>query len=159
MHAWSKRKSSNQMFFRCKNAILGDLGDLILSYLAGWALTGGASCSSPQIKKRKKTSFGSMGNRIGTRVVTSCLVIIMFLLLGLTRMQEGKSHLSSQVKEEDTLYDRLKLNHPIHSSRKELRRQVHEGGFQCPNSSPRGFVSTVLGVPTVKRDVQSYLVS
>ena len=63
-----------------------------------------------------------MGNRIGTRVVTSCLVIIMFLLLGLTRMQEGTSDLSRQVKEEDTLYDRLKLTHPIHSSRKELRR-------------------------------------
>ena len=100
-----------------------------------------------------------MGNQIGTRVVKSCLVIIMFVLLGLTRMQEGTSDLSSQVKEEDTLYDRLKLNHPIHSSRKELRRQVHKGGFQCPNSSPRGFVSTVLGVPTVKRYVQSYLVS
>ena len=100
-----------------------------------------------------------MGNRIGTRVVTSCLVILTFVFLGLTRIEEGTSDLSSKVKEEDTLYDRLKLNHPIHSSRKELRRQVHKGGFQCPNSSPRGFVSTVLGVPTVKREVQSYLVS
>ena len=76
-------------------------------------------------------------------------------------MQEGTPDLSGQEKEEDTLYDRLKLNHPIHSTRKELRRQVHKGGFQCLTtiSSPRGFVSTVLGVPTVKRDVQSYLVS
>ena len=86
-------------------------------------------------KKEKRKLYGSsMGNQKGTRVVISCLAIVI-VHLGLAEMQRFL-HLSSQLRNYDNLYDRLRLIQPNHSGPKELRRQVHTGGSKAWSTSP-----------------------